>query len=69
MTETLKDLERRHNPGPSPDDISVHAFRSETECRYNVMPLWWWHPAAQQAMYEKWLARKLADAKAGGAAA
>ncbi len=54
----------RYNPGPDPADTSVEAFRSETECRYDVMPAWWWHPAAQAAMYEKWLARKQAEAEA-----
>ena len=63
MTNTSPDSER-YNPGPDPDDTSVEAFRSETECRYDVMPPWWWHPAAQAAVYEKWLARKQAETKA-----
>ena len=53
----------RYNPGPSPDDTSVEAFDCEIQCRYDVMPSWWFHPTAQQAMYQKWLARKQAQAE------
>lgn len=54
----------RYNPGPSPDDTSVEAFECEIQCRYDVMPSWWFHPAGNRAMYEKWLARKQAQAQA-----
>ncbi len=51
----------KYNPGPDPDDTSIDAFRSEKECQYQIMPPWWYDPAAQQAMYEKWLERKIAE--------
>lgn len=41
------------------DDTTKHALRSqwyfEMECRYDVMPLWWWDNAQREAAFEEWL--------------
>ena len=53
--------ERRYYPGPHPDDTSESAFSSEYECRYDVMPEWYWDFEAREVVYRKWKARKEAE--------
>ena len=48
----------RYNPGPDPDDSSFQAFCNESECRYDVMPHWWWDSDRRQAVYLQWQRRK-----------
>ena len=57
MTDTHSDHER-YNPGPHPDDSSFHAFCEEYECRYDVMPHWWWDPDRREAVFLQWQRRK-----------
>lgn len=61
MTHTNLD---RHYPGPHPDDSSFQAFCDEYECRYDVMPVWWWEPDRRQAVFLQWQRRKEDEAKA-----
>ena len=59
MTEPDASSDReRYNPGPDPDDSSYQAFCDEYECRYDVMPHWWWDPDRRDAVYLQWQRRK-----------
>ena len=64
MTSARAEAERRYNPGPHPDDSSYQAFCDEYECRYDVMPHWWWDPDRRDAVYLQWQRGKEADAEA-----
>ena len=64
---TLEDRQR-YNPGPDPDDSSYSAFCSYYECRYDVMPHWWWDTDRRDAVYLQWQRRKEADQRATKAA-
>ena len=61
---TLAHLQRRYNPGPQPDDSSYQAFCDEYECRYDVMPHWWWDSDRRQSVYLQWQRRKENEAGA-----
>ena len=63
MTAALSDRER-YNPGPHPDDSSYHAFCEEYECRYDVMPGWWWDSDRRDAVYLQWQRGKENEAEA-----
>ena len=64
MTDAYGKLERRYDPGPRADDSSYQAFCDEYECRYDVMPHWWWDSDRRQSVYLQWERRKENEAEA-----